>query len=160
MGYGGQHTPSQLMSINMNIKNNDENKLTILREMQIFHTETYKTLTESIFIERKSPFIYLYTELTNRPLKMLIDTGASVSIINKDSIETDQKLRDFKVNLYGVGGKEKGIETMGMIDTTIKINGCKIKASFHVIEKDTLDTGDGILGFDFLQFYKAKYDMR
>lgn len=159
MEYGGQHKPSQLMSINMNMKENDEDKLKLLREMQNFHIDTYKTLTESIFIEGNSPFIYLHTNLTNRPLKMLLDTGASLSIINRDSIGIEPNLRDLKLHLYGIGGKERGIETLGIIDAEIKINGCKIKASLHVIEADTLNLADGILGFDFLQLYKAKYDM-
>lgn len=161
MDYEGQLDPSpnKLLSIHWNRENNDKNKLTLLRELQIFHVETHKQLTEKIFIEGRSPFIYLLTDLTNRPLKMLIDTGASIGIIGEGSIADKTKIRNSKLNIYGIGGQDKGTETLGMIDTAITINGCKLNTAFHVIKGDCLNIADGILGFDFLYEYRANFDM-
>lgn len=157
----GQHIPSHtnFLSIHVNKDKNDMEKMKLLQNLQVFHFDTHKILTEKFFIHGRSPFIYLHTNLTNRPLKMLIDTGAAISLIVKNSIEDDSNKRDFKLKLLGIGGQEKGTETAGIIDTTITINGCRLHTTFHILEQNAFNIGDGILGFDILYQFRAKIDI-
>lgn len=113
MAYKGQNKPSSnIMSINWNINENDKNKLNQVNELQKCHIEAYKTLTEKIFTEHRTPYIYLHSNLTNRPLKMLLDTGATISIIAEKSIEIKSKnIRDQKIQIFGIGNRKKGTET-------------------------------------------------
>lgn len=161
MDYEGPNKPSSnIMSINWNRDDNNEQKITQLHKLQNFQIETYKTLTEKIFSENGTPYIFLHSNLTNRPLKMLLDTGATISILGNDAIDFKSKfVRDTRITIFGIGGRKRGTQTHGMIDTIFTINGCKIQTSLHIIESDCLPSADGILGFDFLQQYKAKYDV-
>lgn len=131
----------------------------MINNLQISEIKTFKCLYEKIFYDNCAPYIMLETNLTKRPLKMLVDTGASLSIVSSHVIENSLPFRDTKFNLYGFGSASAGVQTRGIIDATATINNCDVGISLHVIDKTWGSPADGFLGFDFLTKNKAHIDM-
>lgn len=149
MVYEGQHIPSQ--SNSMSINNNKNSKQSIPKNERNFF---YKVLIEDISVEDRAPYVYLDSDLTQRPLKFLIDTGATIGILGENAIENKEQIIPNTTRLFGIGGSEKSTETLGRI--TAKINFCNhdLYSEFHVIKGQCLQDADGILGFDFLFKYR------
>lgn len=59
--------------------------------------------------------ILININVINKPVKLLIDTGASLSIIAKDLISNKIKKKDFRINLFGILEKERSIATDGSV---------------------------------------------
>lgn len=90
----------------------------------------------------------------------MTDTGASLSLISNEIISKKYYKRDYKINLYGLMGKEMPIRTKGMVDITLILDNQNIETIFHVVDKKNSGPGDGYLGYDFLSLYKARIDLQ
>lgn len=154
----------QFISINYRTSDNDWKTLNLIKSFQrIYNTvacyHNDGVLTHKIFSENGAPFIYLKTSLIDRPLKLLVDTGASISLIATDVINKNIRITKYIVNLYGVIGKEVSIQTHGMIHGVLAINGRLLGTTLHLVDRKFTGPADGILGYDFLSFYKVVIDM-
>lgn len=90
--------------------------------------------------------------------KLLVDTGADVTILKLGSLHDDVWIRDTdedKIELCGISSK---IVTIGQIDCHIKIGGYVVSHPVHIVPKEFKLEGDGLLGMDFLQNIGAKID--
>lgn len=162
MEYDGQHISSEMSNIAINFKRmkNDDEIQNILKQIQYFSISKRELLTHKIFYEDNASFILFELNNINGPLKMLIDTGASISLISSDSVPNDIKIENYKINLFGITGKEKSISTSGLIYSLAKIDDCMLGTTLHIIDKKHLGNADGILGFDFLFDYNAVIDIK
>lgn len=161
MEYEGQHIPSILNIKSIDLKNTKNNKQQehISESYRNFFVDKYENISEDIFIEGSAPFIILRTKSINRPIKMLMDTGASVGIISSRFLKPDTELQNIRHKLFGLGSKGNGIISMGILQTNAIINGISLGLSLHVIDHSILGSIDGLLGFDFLINYRATIDI-
>lgn len=162
-GRDDSSTPQkEIVSINFRLKDNDEKQWQMIDDivnMQRIFVSKPISITVKLIIEGKSLYILLNTNLTNRPIKLLIDTGATLTLIAKDAITNASTFHNYTVNLYGLPGKEAAINTLGITSGTSTINNCKLGITFHLIDRKYTGGADGYLGFDFLTQYKAIIDI-
>lgn len=103
--------------------------------------------------------MFVKSNLCDKPLKLLIDTGAGLSLISKNALKEGTYKKDFQINLYGLIGKEISIQTEGITYAILNMGGQFLDTTFHIIEEEYTGPGDGYLGFDFLSLYKTKIDL-
>lgn len=99
-----------------------------------------------------SPVLSFNTDATREgSLNLLIDTGATCSIIKLDALKPSVNiLQELATNMCGINGKSK---SLGVARILIEIKGCSCPCDFQVVEgfdRDALPW-DGILGMNFLQ---------
>lgn len=157
----GQHISStfNVNSINLDkTKNNDEQKQ-VIESFQNFFVDKFENISGDILVENLAPYIILKTNSIDGPIKLLMDTGASVSIISSRFISPNTELQNFRCKLFGLSSNGEGILSMGILHTNTIINGVSLGLSLNVIDQKCLGSIDGILGFDFLLNYGAIIDM-
>lgn len=90
--------------------------------------------------------------MCEKPVNLIVDTGADVSIIKENLLNEFQKIYiNQKCTINGVtDGK---VETIGRTSTNILINDTSIPHNFQVVTKNFPIQTDGILGRDFLAKY-------
>lgn len=166
MDHNGRIDPSaeqRIDSVNFKLTENDEiQQRTINRivDMQRVFVSKPQILTIKLIFEGKSPFVLLNTNLSNRPLKLLVDTGATLSLVSQNTITNSRKFVNYRINLYGLPGRDAAaIQTSGMVNGTSTIGDCQIGTSLHLIDGKYTGNADGYLGFDFLTKYKAIIDL-
>lgn len=104
------------------------------------------------------PHTFLNTRYSKKPLCLLIDTGASVSVIKRSCLSTEPELSQEIIKLKGINDTESYSETLGSFLMTFNISNSDLSYKFHVIgDTINLDT-DGIIGSDFLHFFKTNID--
>lgn len=128
----GQTFPSKMQfNINFCTENNDNSILDILKSFQ--KIKNVSTIHHKIFHENDAPYLIIKKKLCNRPLKLLIDTGASLSLISNETNSNKITKRDCQINLYGLIGKEMPIRTEGIINKKLiyaeSISNCHISHS-------------------------------
>ncbi|XP_039315510.1 uncharacterized protein LOC113006333 [Solenopsis invicta] len=95
-------------------------------------------------------------EATKETLSLLLDTGATITLIKVGSLKGETKMREERMTLTGVTGHK--IHTIGKIRATINIGNQKIRHTMHVVKDDFPIDYEGILGIDFLNKQGAKCD--
>lgn len=164
MKHEGQHVSSPIprLSINFRTSENDENTLNILKTFQINSStnsnEKY-IIEHKIFTENGAPFIYLNTNLCDKPLKFLIDTGATITILASDVITKEVTKINYIVNLFGIVGKEASVQTEGMVQSIFSISNRPFGTTLHLVDRKYSGPADGYLGYDFLSPYKVNIDL-
>lgn len=68
---------------------NPASVLSILKSIQKIKTNSNSPIVQSIFVENGAAFAILKLNISKRPVKLLIDTGASVSLLAADAIENN-----------------------------------------------------------------------
>lgn len=151
----GQTIPS-ISTININFRTS-ENEPSILKELHIkpiilkVDTESNKILEHKFFYEKGAPFILLHTNLCQRPLKLLIDTGASVSILASDIVSKNIHKTNYCFSLFGNAGREVSVTTQGMVHAIFKFDNTYLGSTLHLVERKYVGTADGYLGFDLIR---------
>lgn len=112
-----------------------------------------------IFTEKGAPFISIRTNLTKRPIKFLIDTDASISLLAEDVITNPVNRINYNLDLYGVVGREVCVKTLGMVHSIFAINGRLLTTTLHLIDRRYSVPGDGYLGYDFFCPYGTIINM-
>lgn len=90
--------------------------------------------------------------MCEKPVNLIVDTGADVSIIKENLLNEFQKMYiNQKCTINGVA--DGRIETIGRTSTNIIIDGTVLPHHFQVVAKKNPIKSDGILGRDFLAKY-------
>lgn len=100
----------------------------------------------------------IYIRIGNEVRKLMIDSGASVSIIKKDKVPRISKWdKNYEVSINGICGN---VDVKGKITVGLEIEDRLVNQEFLVMDKFKSNF-DGILGMDFLNKYKAviNYDL-
>lgn len=150
------------LSINFRICDNDEktlNELQNLSKNMMTIAQHNEILEHKIYYENDAPFILLNTNLCERPIKLILDTGAAITVIAQDLIADNIEKINYIVNLFGLAGKEHSIKTLGLVHCSIMFGGHPLSACFHLVDRKFSGSADGYLGFSFLAPYKAVIDM-
>lgn len=150
------------LSINFRTAENDKETLEKLKNFQrIFlnNVKVNKTVKLDLHYEDRAIFVYLKTNLCKQRLKLLVDTGASLSLLNRNKVAENVKKTDYIVNLYGIVGKDVSVKTEGFVNGLIEADEHVIATTLHLVDEKYKGPGDGYLGFDFLASYFAIIDM-
>lgn len=94
----------------------------------------------------------------SQTFKLLIDTGAGVSLIkaNKLTAQTHFNSKE-KILLHGLNPNNP-VETVGSCQLPLKINDDEFFVKFHILNQVTNVPYDGLIGKDFLQSTSALID--
>lgn len=139
---------------------NHHNDLDTLSKLQKFQARASiqntftKTIKQTLIIENGAPYILVNTSLCKRPLKFLVDTGASISLIASDVVDRNIHKINYIVNLFGIMGREQSIKTEGMVTGILLINDNYLGTTLHVIDRKYSGPADGYFGFDLLNLYR------
>lgn len=91
---------------------------------------------------------YIEAFINSRRLNLLIDTGASISLLKSSCVPKNVCVNDEKkIHLQGVSGI---IDNKGIVVVAVEVADIKLNHKFCVIENISCDV-DGILGIDFLR---------
>lgn len=151
---------NKILSINIKRNEKDRNQTAMILHMRNLYIENAQTITENIITENSAPYILLKTNLTEGPIKMLIDTGANISIISSKQITNKNiKIANIKYNLMGFNSSNEGITTMGLVTTIATMGQSNLDIPLHVVNESCMGKIDGLLGFDFLMKYGANLDI-
>lgn len=159
----GQHISSTTphMTINFRTSDNNEEILKIPNNFQIIskgkNTIQCK-ITSKIFNENGAAYILLKSNFCDRPLKLLIDTGASITLLANDLAPNNVNIINYTIKLSGVV-RDISIETCGMLHATFDLNGNKLETVLHLVDRKHSGPADGYLGYDILSTYKTIIDM-
>lgn len=158
----GQHISSKhdLKAIEFRYSKTTTDQQNIISSFQNFFVEKYENVSYDITIENSAPFITIEALSIDRPIKLLIDTGASVSLILSQLLSPKAVVQNHKCKLFGLGSSENGILSEGLLHTNTTINGISLGLSLHVIDQKYIGSIDGFLGFDFLMNYNTNIDIR
>lgn len=106
MKYEGRNVSSKKpnLTIDFRTSRNNEKILNVLRN---FHSSSNEkkdssTVQSKIFYEEGAIYILLKSNLSERPLKFLIDTGASITLVANDAITKAKHWTNYIIKLFGV----------------------------------------------------------
>lgn len=166
MDYAAQHNPSIYNENNTEIINahfqtqlNDNSVLMGLQNLQICSSQSLTPVIHDLIIEKGAAFAICRTNITKRPVKLLVDTGASVTLITSELVKDNVFIQNLKINLFGVTGTDVKIQTNGIAHGVLNFEGNSMGIAMHLVDKKYAGTADGYLGFDFLYQYKTILDL-
>lgn len=154
----GQDTPSQILKVKFRTDKNSKKIMNILKNLH--KSEEKMGLTCKIVQENDSIFIIIKTDLTIRPIKLLIDTGASISLIATDVVLSNIQKLNFIVDLWGITGTNNTIKTLGVINGHSEFCNQRFGITLHTINRKYAGVADGYLGYDFLSQNNAIINIR
>lgn len=117
------------------------------------------TLIYDLEISNNALYIRIFTNVTTRPIRLIVDTGAVITLVACDLIMEMIEKTNCKLNLCGVTGQEHIIQTKCLIYGFSSINDRFLGITMHLIDRKYAGPADGYLGFDFLSQHKAKIDI-
>lgn len=113
-------------------------------------------LTTSIN-KNENDFILVNMTSAVKPIKLIIDTGADISLIKINTLNKNVKILDkFKARFSGI--TETYVESLGIVYCHIIVNNIVIKHAFHVVPENFNIPTDGIFGKDLCKAIKANID--
>lgn len=104
-------------------------------------------------------YINLFTNVTKRPIKLLVDTGAVITLVASDVIMDFTPKLNCVLDLCGVTGSTDLIQTRGAVNGYSMINNNTLGTTMHLVDRKYAGPADGYLGFDFLSQYRTIIDM-
>lgn len=106
-------------------------------------------------IHNKQIFIQTNCADAIKPLRLMIDTGAQITLINSNALKPETICsRDKQV----INGIISHTETLGSVKTKIIIGNEEVNCKFHIVRDANI--GDGIIGNDFLLKHCVSIDIR
>lgn len=107
-------------------------------------------ISVNLNINNNEPYIILNLPCANRPVKFLIDSGASASFISGDLIKKGTRINvKNKINVKSATGHS--VRTLASVTDFLLVGDHRIEQTFHIFGNNIPITADGILGFDFLK---------
>ncbi|CAH4023818.1 unnamed protein product [Pieris brassicae] len=105
--------------------------------------------------EKYLPFVEVQTSVSTKLLKLLVDSGASISLIKKSSIRNMPEIDEHTITFSGIGTADKPMRSFGRIP--IEFNSPRYR--FHIIDNINFPY-DGIIGNDFLSDNYSNIDFK
>lgn len=166
MVYGTRNTPSvktNILTVKFRTRNDTERENMIRRvaPYQFRSNNEYEAMELKLEIKNKDIYVELMTEFTDKPIRLLVDTGASISLISENVVRADAKLRNLNVKLFGFSSKDHCVDSSKAVDGFINMSdnpNSKIGATFHIVPAKYTGEADGFLGADFILFYRTILD--
>lgn len=110
----------------------------------------------SLTEDNASAFWEITTDFTTRPIRLLLDTGAQVTIVSEDVILPTVTIHPFYIALIGINGINYAISTRGSLNGSfITENGTHWPTEIHTLNRENVGQFDGYLGLDFMRIYGA-----
>lgn len=157
MKFTGQKFSSTKPNATMNFKKKDNENYNIFTELQ---DNSNELVEYNIFQKNNASYIIIQSNLWEWPITLMLDTGASISIIAEDKINKNIKIEKNTINLFGIAGKDKSIETKGEVKATFEVGDKKLDTTMHIVERKYAGPADGYLGYEFLKSYKTIIDLK
>lgn len=108
--------------------------------------------------ENRSAYWVITTNFTTRPVKLLLDSGAQITLIAKE-LFTKELSTSERYTLSGFNSRAEPGTTNGFYDGEyITKNGTHWPARVHAVDRDFAGPFDGYLGMDFILEYNAILD--
>ena len=110
-------------------------------------------------MSRSGSGLFLEGSVSGQPCKLLVDTGAQVSILSRAiwrSIEPQGKLTPYQGSVRAANGSHLGV--LGTWSTFCEIDGLTLACNFLIVDSPS-HSQQAILGTDFLIKYKAVVDV-
>lgn len=102
-------------------------------------------------------YIQINTNINDDELIFLVDTQADISILKISTIQYFLDInRDDKIQIKGI--TDGHILTKGTQLITLHFNGIQIKQLFHIVEETFPIPSHGIIGKDFIQYFRCNLD--
>lgn len=111
------------------------------------------------------PFAILQSNITIRPVKLLIDTGSPITLLASNLIISEIVfIENERKKLQGVAGSNVQIQTDGcthaMLSSNDNDHNCVMfDVKMYLVDKKQFAQEDGYLGFDVLHQYNATIDI-
>ncbi|CAH3940990.1 unnamed protein product [Pieris brassicae] len=105
--------------------------------------------------EKYLPFVEVQTSISTKLLRLLVDSGASISLIKKSSIQNMPEIDEHTITFSGIGTADKPMRSFGRIP--IEFNSLRYR--FHIIDNINFPY-DGIIGNDFLSDNYSNIDFK
>lgn len=153
-----QLVSSPNLTVNFHSETN-ENTLNTLQNMQTYPINEYHHIECNLMQRNNALYIELHTNFSKRPIVLLVDTGACITLINREIVLGHMQKLNFIVNLFGITGDDKSVTTMGVVHGITAIHSFQLGITLHLIDSKHSGPADGYLGFDFLSQYMAKIDI-
>lgn len=153
MEHKGRIVSSNINPIQFRISKNT------LSNPEITNTNNPNIIKHKLINEGGAPYILINTNITLRPIKLQVDTGASISLVASDTLSTGARKFDYIADLYGIAGKEVSNKTEGMINGIVSFSGHWLGITLHLVNRKYAGPADGYLGYDFISLYKANIIM-
>lgn len=156
MEVNGRNSPSVVASIHFRASENEEKTLEIIRNLQLENRQKIESGTiikHEIINEKGAAFVSIKSNIWIRPIKLLIDTGATISLISEKLINKNIYVKDYIVNLFGIVGKDVSIKTEGMVYSSFTLGDRTLGTVLHLVNEKYSGPADGYLGYDFLHSY-------
>lgn len=100
------------------------------------------------------------TNFTTRPIELLVDTGAQITLINEQLLKDDIILQNKPIQLTGFDGTTNATTTKGMyVGKFFTEDQMSWPVEAHIVDRKSAGPYDGYLGYDFLQYYNAIIDL-
>lgn len=118
------------------------------------------TIIDSIFEENSDIVITVDVSICNKPVKLLVDSGAHATMLKSSAIKSNiLYYPQVKYAMVGINGPSSSITTHGAAYGNVVMNGVKMKTQFQIADSRMHLNYDGILGLDFLRNYNAIINM-
>lgn len=113
-------------------------------------------MTKKLILSCNNNTKYVTLTLNNASCRLLLDTGASISVIKQAAVPRNVNIYGDNMLVHGIGGQ---ISSIGHVYLTLySQNGVPFQHKFQVFNNLPLKT-DGIIGLDFLTKYKSNIDL-
>lgn len=101
------------------------------------------------------PYIVVKTSHTKESIRLLVDSGSSICIIKNQCLSEPPTVENDILKFKGINDIDTFSETKGKFTLSLELeNEVKVPYYFHIVDKINLEY-DGILGSNFLEWYKA-----
>lgn len=98
--------------------------------------------------------------ICNRPVKLLVDSGAHATMLKSNLIKSNiLYYPQVRYAMVGINGPNNPVMTHGATYGNVVICGIKMQSQFQIADDRMHLNYDGILGLDFMMQYKAIIDM-
>lgn len=126
----------------------------------LVHNHSQNTYeNDSLLTKRLSRHVYLHSDITIRPIELLLDTGSMITLLAGDLLRNDVPICSSSLIITGITGSNNAITTLGSASGNIWIKQTPLRTNFQLIDRAFCGLKDGYLGMDFLLKYRAIIDL-
>jgi hypothetical protein len=131
-------------------------------------TVLIRTLAKSTYFKRVSleieliqneAFVTIKLQQTKCPVKLLIDSGAQLSLVSVNNLKADANINKQNITQL-TSATGHSARTIATLNESFYLNEVKISHEFHVYDANNLPiSADGLLGMDFLVKFLCCFDI-